>query len=128
MEQMKLGQIIEQYRQENDLSQRQFAARCGLSNGYIAMIEKGVNPATGKPIAPTLPALEKISTGMHLALDDLLRLMDDELIDLSDATLPADLSPDESRLLSGYRALSPQGKEELQKHLTLLAMAYRSNG
>lgn len=45
---MTLGEIIVKYRLEHGLSQRQFALRCGLSNGYIAMIEKNRNPATGK--------------------------------------------------------------------------------
>lgn len=123
---MKLGQILEVYRQENDLSQRQFAARCGVSNGYIAMIERGVNPATGKPIAPTLPALEKLATGMRISLDDLLRLMDDSPIDMQDATVPVDLAPDEARLLSVYRSLSPDGMSKAQAYLDDLAKIYQN--
>lgn len=37
---MTLGEFIRKYRSEHDLSQRQFALKCGLSNGYISMLEK----------------------------------------------------------------------------------------
>ena len=45
---MKLSEIIKKYRKEHDLSQRQMGARCGLSTGYISLIEKEINPQTGK--------------------------------------------------------------------------------
>lgn len=41
---MTLKDLVIKYRTENGLSQRQFALQCGLSNGYISMIERGVNP------------------------------------------------------------------------------------
>ena len=44
---MKIGDLIQKYRAEHDMSQRQFAIMCGLSNGYISMLEKGKNPKTG---------------------------------------------------------------------------------
>lgn len=40
---MKLSEIIKKYRKEHDLSQRQMGARCGLSTGYISLIEKEIN-------------------------------------------------------------------------------------
>ena len=51
---MTLKDLVIKYRTENGLSQRQFALQCGLSNGYISMIERGVNPSTGEKITPTL--------------------------------------------------------------------------
>ena len=39
---MKLSEIIKKYRKEHDLSQRQMGARCGLSTGYISLIEKAL--------------------------------------------------------------------------------------
>ena len=49
---MTLKDLVIKYRTENGLSQRQFALQCGLSNGYISMIERGVNPSTGEKITP----------------------------------------------------------------------------
>ena len=43
---MTIGKIIKNYREEKNMSQRQFARKCKLSNGYIAMLERGINPKT----------------------------------------------------------------------------------
>ena len=56
---MTLSDFVKEYRKEHDLSQRQFAAICGLSNGYISMLERNLNPKTGLPLTPSLPALKK---------------------------------------------------------------------
>ena len=69
---MTLSDFVKEYRKEHDLSQRQFAAICGLSNGYISMLERNLNPKTGLPLTPSLPALKKISTAMGMSLGDLL--------------------------------------------------------
>ena len=37
---MTLKDLVIKYRADNGLSQRQFALQCGLSNGYISMLEK----------------------------------------------------------------------------------------
>lgn len=81
---MRLGEIVEKYRAEHDLSQRQFAATCHLSNGYISMLEKNINPKTGQPVVPTLPSIKKIADAMHISLNDLLSMADDMPIGLFD--------------------------------------------
>ena len=66
---MTLKDLVIKYRTENGLSQRQFALQCGLSNGYISMIEREVNPSTGEKITPTLQALNKVTrTGRHRSI------------------------------------------------------------
>ena len=35
---MTLGDCIREYREAHDLSQRQFAELCGLSNAYISIL------------------------------------------------------------------------------------------
>lgn len=126
---MKLGDLIARYRTTHDLSQRQFALRCDLSNGYISMLEKGMNPATQKPVTPTIPQLKKLADGMRMSLTDLLEQVDDMPIDLSagDAaafsrlsvistdTLP--LSPDEQELIRKYRALDDRGRASVRNTL-----------
>ena len=79
---MTLKDLVIKYRTENGLSQRQFALQCGLSNGYISMIERGVNPSTGEKITPTLQALNKLATGMHTSLNELFTLVDDMDVDV----------------------------------------------
>lgn len=73
---MTLGDMILQYRTEHKLSQRQFALKCGLSNGYIAMIERNENPQTKKPIVPRLDQIKAIATAMNMTADELIRATD----------------------------------------------------
>ncbi len=80
---MKLGDLIKDYRTTHDLSQRQFALQCGLSNGYISILEKGVNPKTDKPVTPTIPQLRKLADGMGITMTELLEKVDDMPIDLT---------------------------------------------
>lgn len=93
---MKLSEIIKKYRENHDLSQRQLGAQCGLSTGYISLIEKEINPQTGKPMIPSLPVMNKLSIGMGLTLDELLAMCDDMDVSLNDRDLiaPAASTPD----------------------------------
>ena len=87
---MKLGQIISEYRREHDLSQRQFAEKCGsVTNGYISMLENERNPATGKPIIPSLDKLKAIASAMQMPLQKLLDDADD--LDVSIEAAPSNL-------------------------------------
>ena len=74
---MTLVEIIIKYRTEHNLSQRAFAERCGVSNGYISMLEMNRNPSIEAPITPTLPTLRQIAKGLNMSLDELLALADD---------------------------------------------------
>lgn len=74
---MKLSDLIQEYRREKGLSQRQFAIACSLSNGYIAMLERGFNPKTNQPITPTITVMKKIANGMGMSLSDLINKADD---------------------------------------------------
>lgn len=91
---MDLGELIYQYREENGLSQRQFSAKCGISNGLISIIERGINPNSGKPIVPKLETLYKIAHGMSMSIDELLSKIGD--ITLS---MDSEISESKKRLL-----------------------------
>lgn len=55
-----------------------------LSYTYISMLEKGSDYRNNKPLSPTLDAVIKIAYGLNLFLEDLLKLIDDQQINLSD--------------------------------------------
>ena len=80
---MRLGDFIKKYREQHDLSQRQFALSCGLSNGYISMLERGINPSTDKPVTPNLQQLKKLADGMGTTMMELLESVDDMPIDIA---------------------------------------------
>ena len=79
---MTLSEFIIQYREKHDLSQRQFAKMCGLSNGYISMLEKNENPKTGRPLTPSVKILQCLATAMNMTLTDLCWAVDDTPVEL----------------------------------------------
>ena len=106
---MTIGQIIKEYRDERGLSQRQFATMCNVSNGYISMLERGINPKTNEPITPSLSALKAIALAMNISLNKLLEIAEDIPVDISnrtssDAATEIVLSAREKELILAYRA------------------------
>lgn len=95
---MTLSEFITDYRIEHGLSQRALAAKCSVSTGYISLIEKEINPQTGKKIIPTLPILKKLAKGMGITIDTLLASCEDMDVDISisedtPAELPDNIIP-----------------------------------
>ena len=41
---MTLGDIIKNYREQNNITIVEFAKACSLSKGYISMLENNINP------------------------------------------------------------------------------------
>lgn len=120
---MKLSELIINYRAEHDLSQRQFAAECGLSNGYISMIERENNPKTKEKVVPTLVALQKLAKGMHMTLTDLLVTIDDMPIKIIAEKTPVPDSENglDVEIVSLLLRLSPEKKREAISYLRFLA-------
>ena len=86
---MTLGDVLKQYREENNISMDEFSKISSLSKGYISMLENNINPRNNRPIAPTLPTIQKIAAGMHTDVDSLLRQIDNNqpvILDVKDAT------------------------------------------
>lgn len=75
---MKLSQIVIDYRNRMQISQREFARRCDLSNSYISFIENEFNPRTGRPIVPTLEIYKRIASGMNMSVHQLFGILDED--------------------------------------------------
>ena len=75
---MKLSTIISEYRDRMQISQREFARRCDLSNSYISFLEKDVNPKTGRPMVPTIEQYKKLADGMGISLQKLFEMLDED--------------------------------------------------
>ena len=68
---MKLGEIIKEYRAENDLTLVDFSRRSGLSRTYIYHIEQGIN-AHGVPFEPdSVDVLKSCAKAMRMSFTDL---------------------------------------------------------
>ena len=75
---MKLGDLIAQYRAKYNMSQREFARRCDLSNSLISILEKGYNPQTGKEISPDIETYGRIASTMGISLQNLFEVLGDD--------------------------------------------------
>ena len=126
---MTLKDLIIEYRNDHGLSQRQFATACGLSNGYISMLEKEMNPHTKLPVTPTLPKLKQLASGMGMSLTDLLVKVDDMPVELvlddadSKKLVPEiedELDAEIMKIISG---LTPEKKQQALSYIQYLAQS-----
>ena len=115
---MKLGEWLAMYRARNNLTLQNMADACGFSKAYIAMLEKGVNPSTGKPVSPTIQAFEKIAKATGHDLDSLLKILDsDQPITIS---VTKSLNNEEMKLLDEFRSLDTDKRRDFWSYLEFL--------
>lgn len=120
---MKLSELIIEYRREHGISQRQMASQCSLSTGYISLIEKEINPQTGKPMVPSLAVLNKLAKGMGITLDILLSVCDDMPVDISatEKTVLDEKDGLDLEIAEIILSLSESKKQEALRYLRYLA-------
>ena len=118
---MTYGDVILQYRIEHGLSQRAFAAKCGMSNSYIAFLENNRNPTTGKEIKPTIETLAQLAKAMEMDLNQFLSMVDggSQVIinsnpqsENNDAYIRVKY-PETRVLASGFEEMPPQTRDML---------------
>ena len=68
-----IGELIRDYRKQNNLSLGQFAKQCGISKTYIYILENGRN--SGAFPSPTLDSLTAIANAMDVPVIQLLAEM-----------------------------------------------------
>ena len=97
---MKIGEWLKTYRDQHGLSMQALADLCGFSKAYINVLEKGVNPKTGKSMSPTMQTFQKIARATKTDVDTLLKILDgDQPITLnSPDDLPALNARDEREI------------------------------
>ena len=78
-----IGELVKEYRQKQNLSMQAFGKMCDLSRAYIAILEKGINPTTGRTFTPTIETLEKIAKAMNISKIKLMEITDIAELDLN---------------------------------------------
>ena len=115
---MKLSEVLTQYMNDHDLSQRQFAAACGLSHTYVSFIINERNPKTNEPLTPSLEMYKKLADGMRITVQALFEMLDaDSPVSLGSPP-PIELNDEERYLLKLYR-----GAEDIAKEIVLETLA-----
>lgn len=117
---MNIGEYVKQYRKEHGLSMQAFGVQCGLSRAYIHILEKGINPTTGKPVAPTIETLNKIAEITGTTIDALISLLDDsQSIIVESKPIQLELSTAEIQHIKKYRQLDADGKEDIDDYIDM---------
>lgn len=69
-----LGEFIKEQRLAKRWSQRNLAEEAGVSNGYVANLERGFDYATRKPVKPSVDKLHALANGLGVDPNILLSL------------------------------------------------------
>ena len=111
---MTLSELIKQYRKAKDISQRDFAKNCGLSNSLISILEMGINPQTGKKPQPDLDTYRKIAIGMNRSVQDLFAdLGDSETVNIGDDNITSEEEKEFEILLKMYKRATPERRKSI---------------
>lgn len=105
---MRIGEWINTYRAENQLSMADFAKKTGVSKAYVGFLEKGT-------VNPTTKMLSKIANALGMTLQEfMVSVDDDDIITIPSASDLLPLTADEERLLSKYRRLDNRRQYAVQ--------------
>lgn len=123
---MELQEYIKTYRKEHSLSMQEFADRCGLSKGYISMLESGKHPQNKRQIVPSIDTCAKLAAGMNMTLDELLRKIDgNTTVGIAEAQKeeapPEDDFPQVRMIARAGRRMT---EEDREKMLQLIKVAF----
>lgn len=77
---MTLGDMIKTYRSEHHLSQDAIAQRTGLSKAYISILERNINPSTGRPPEPTIKTIGLIADAINRDFDSVVSNLDPDIV------------------------------------------------
>ena len=115
---MTLGEYVKKYRKSQGLSMQAFGEKCNLSRAYISILEKGINPTTGKPFAPTIETLNKIAEVTGVTIDTLLPMLDsNQLVTVNAPSPTLALTTQEEKHIKKYRQLDVDGKVRIDKQI-----------
>ena len=113
---MTLSEFVKQYREDNGLSIRGFAALADLSPQQIINIEAGTNSA-GKPLFSTMRTYAKIAAAVGMTEQDFLNLLNDNV--LVNPDVPDDMPLVE---LDGHTMLDLSKVTDEQRELIITAL------
>ena len=117
---MTLGEAIKTYRETHELSMRGFAKAAELSPPYISALEKNQTYRGNIP-TPSYDVYKKIAKAMNIAVDDLLRMVDDDIVVRDGYEGFTEISGPKAKLYELIRDL-PEDKAEMLYRIALAAL------
>ena len=120
---MKLGEWLKMYRVKHNMTMQDLANACGFSKAYIGILEKGINPTTGKSVSPTIQTLDKIARGTGQDIDSLMKYLDgDQPLTITRAF--NNLSDEQVKVLSVFDSLNVEGRNLFMGMLNSLKLSH----
>lgn len=116
---MKLSEIVRKYREDHGLSLRAFAARCGVSHTAISAIEKEQS-SRGKKFIPTIETLTGIASAIGISLNDLLHMIGDEDVYVTETDQLRDMLKDDPDLRWMLSTTSKFDKDDFDAVVNLI--------
>lgn len=112
---MKIGEMIAEYREAHNMSQREFAKMCNLSHVIISFLERGER-ANGDPYVPRFDTIRKVAIAMGKTPEELITGCEDFNLDITvgpeEVPIYDDVvkelcnqPPDEAMLIQVYRLI-----------------------
>lgn len=92
---MTLGECINDYLNEHNMSMRKFAQLAGVTHAYISNIVNG-KTSRGKEPAPTITVYRGIANAMGIDVNTLISMVDDNKIAWSEQKAPTTDSDEHS--------------------------------
>ncbi len=114
---MNIKDYVYNYRKEHGLSMEAFGKKCGLSRAYISILEKGINPTTGKAFVPTIDTLKRIADSTGADLDSLLKMLDDDQVVVVNRVPSLELTEKEIEHIKKYRQLDAGGQDRIDRQI-----------
>ena len=111
---MTLGEYINAYCREHNMSMREFAKMAGISHAYISMIVNGKTPRGNAP-TPSIDKYKAIASAMGITLHQLLRAVNDK-VNLSDSD---DEYPEITMIARAGKKMSPERRADMLKMLKI---------
>lgn len=71
---MKLSEWLKDFRKKRGLSLRDVARAIGVSKNYVHILEKGVNPCSGRPMIPSAKKMAALAELAGLPVEELIKL------------------------------------------------------
>lgn len=109
---MTLGDIIIEYRNNHDMSMREFARKCNLSNSYVSMLERGFD-GRGNPTVPSIETINSVAKGCDSTFDEVFNKLDYDYVVCVNPTY----SDEEKTIIEKYRDSDEQTREMVKRIL-----------
>lgn len=127
---MKIGELVAEYREQHNISQREFAKMCNLSHVIISFLERGER-ANGEPYLPRYDTIRKIAAVIGTTPEEIIRGCDDFNIGVNvgpeETPIYEELyhqAPDEAMLIQAYRMIPAQNRMEAMQAIFAIKDKY----